>query len=264
MTDRKTALITGASSGIGLELAKLFAADKIDVILVARIADKLASLASEIEANYQVRTHVLPVDLAEDNAARQLVNRLTQSKLRVDFLVNNAGFGAVGNVADLTFERQASMIQVNVKALTELTRLVIPDMIQCNAGGILNLASTAAFQPGPGMAVYYATKAYVLSFSEALHEELRGTGVRVSCLAPGPTATGFGDDSGMTGSFLFRMGAMNAKTVAQAGYRGLFRNQAIVIPGVKNKLGAVSVRFFPRFAVRRIVQFVNRTSKHGP
>jgi uncharacterized protein len=257
-----TALITGASSGIGLELAKLFAADKFNVVLVARSADKLTELAAELQSKYQVQTHVLPVDLTAANAAQTILGELARAKIQVDYLVNNAGFGAAGSFFELSFARQASMIQLNVMALTELTRLLLPAMIQGRGGGILNVASTAAFQPGPGMAVYYATKAYVLSFSEALHEELRGTGVSVSCLAPGVTATGFAADSGMTDSMLLRLGAMNATDVALAGYRGLLRNKAVVVPGLKNKLGALSPRFFPRSLVRRVVKRLNRVGSH--
>lgn len=153
------------------------------------------------------------------------------------------------------------MIQVNVMALTELTRTLLPNMIERGRGGILNVASTAAFQPGPGMAVYYATKAYVLSFTEALHEEMRGSPINVSCLSPGATDTGFGEDSGMKASWIFRLGAMDARAVALAGYRGLMRNQAIIVPGVKNKLGAMSVRFIPRFLIRRLVGKLNQTNE---
>ena len=254
-----TALITGASSGIGLELAKLFALNKHHVILVARSIEKLNALAEQLRSEHRVDTHVIACDLAAPGAAEQLVNELRSSALQTDYLVNNAGFGAVGNVANLPLERQSSMIQVNVMALTELTRLLLPGMIEKGRGGILNVASTAAFQAGPGMAVYYATKAYVLSFTEALHEELRGTSIHASCLAPGATATGFGKDSGMEASRLFRLGAMDARQVAQAGYRGLMRNQAIIVPGLTNKLGAWSTRFTPRFLIRRIVGQLNQT-----
>lgn len=166
--------------------------------------------------------------------------------------------GSVGDVADLPLERQSSMVQVNVTALTELTRMALPSILQRGRGGVLNVASTAALQPGPGMAVYYSTKAFVLSFSEALHEELRRTGVHVCCLCPGPTLTEFGSDSGMNKSLLFRFGPMDAGTVALAGYRGLMRGSAIVIPGLKNKLTAWSVRWVPRFVVRRLVRRLNR------
>lgn len=258
-TTQLTALITGASSGIGLELAKLFAADKIDVVLVARSAEKLHALAEQLRNAYHIQAHVIACDLAAPGAAEQLVSELRNASLQIDYLVNNAGFGAVGKVADLPSVRQSSMIQVNVMALTELTRLLLPLMIGKGRGGVLNVASTAAFQAGPGMAVYYATKAYVLSFTEALHQEVRGTSIHVSCLAPGATATGFGKDSGMEASRLFRLGAMDARKVALAGYRGLLRNQAIVVPGWTNKLGALSTKFTPRFLIRRIVSKLNQS-----
>ena len=240
-----TTLITGASSGIGLELAKLFASNKQHVVLVARSTEKLNALAEQLRSEHHIQAHVIACDLATTGASEQLVKQLNQTSLQIDYLVNNAGFGAVGNVADLPLQRQSSMIQVNVMALTELTRLLLPGMIEKGRGGVLNVASTAAFQAGPGMAVYYATKAFVLSFTEALHEELRGTSIHVSCLAPGATATGFGKDSGMEASRLFRLGAMDARQVALAGYRGLMRNQAIIVPGWTNKVGALSTRFTP-------------------
>ncbi len=256
-----TALITGASSGIGLELARLFAADAHNVVLVARNQEKLNRLAEELRNDYHVETQVITSDLAATNAIENLILELKKSQVQIDYLVNNAGFGAVGKVADIPLNRQSSMVQVNVTALTELTRSLLPSMIEKGRGGILNVASTAAFQPGPGMAVYYATKAYVLSFTEALHEEMRGGPIKVACLAPGPTATGFGEDSGMKASRLFRLGAMDARSVALAGYRGLMRNQPIVIPGLKNKLGALSIRFTPRFLARLIVGKLNQPAK---
>jgi short-subunit dehydrogenase len=254
---RPAALITGASSGIGRELAGQFAAGGHDLILVARSVDRLKQIASDLHRQFSVRAEVIAIDLAVPAAAQQLVDLVQQRNLDIAWLVNNAGFGAVGDVAALTLERQSSMVQVNVTALTELTRLALPLLRERGKGGILNVASTAAFQPGPGMAVYYASKAFVLSFSEALHEELRGSPIHVCCLCPGPTVTAFGQDSGMDQSVLFRMGAMDAATVARAGYEGLMRGSAIVIPGLKNKFGAWSVRWVPRFMVRRLVRRLN-------
>ena len=172
----------------------------------------------------------------------------------MDVVVNNAGFGSVGCVADLPVERQLNMIQVNVAALTSLTGLFLPGMIQRRRGGILNVGSTAGFQPGPNMAVYYATKAYVLSFTEALAEELVGSEINATCLAPGPTESGFGADSGMEASIFFKFGAMKARSVAQAGYRGFRRGKVIVVPGLKNRLLAFSVRLGPRTIVRKLVK----------
>jgi hypothetical protein len=250
----ETVLITGASSGIGCELAKLFAADKSNLVLVARRQDKLDQLATELRQDYGIQVRVLAKDLADPHSPQAIFDALAAEGVTVDVLVNNAGFGAVGPVAALPVERQMDMVQVNVAALTHLTRLFLPGIIERGRGGILNVGSTAGFQPGPNMAVYYATKAFVLSFTEALAEELVGSGVKATCLAPGPTATEFGADSGMEKFTIFKLGTMNAKTVAQAGYRGFRRGKVVVIPGLTNKLGAFSVRFVPRAWVRKLVK----------
>jgi uncharacterized protein len=250
----ETVLITGASSGIGLELAKLFAAGKSNLVLVARSKDKLHRLAAELRNTHAVEAMVLARDLADPAAPRAIFDELTGQGVAVDVVVNNAGFGSVGAVAALSLQRQMDMLQVNVTALTHLSRLFLPGMIERGRGGILNVGSIAGFQPGPNMAVYYATKAYVLSFTEALAEELSGTPIHVTCLAPGPTTTGFGADSGMAHSLVFRLGAMDARAVAQLGYRGFRRGKVIVIPGLKNKLTAFSVRLAPRILVRKLVK----------
>jgi len=250
----ETALITGASSGIGLELAKLFAADRSNLILVARSVGKLESLAEELRRDHGIDVLVLPKDLTDPAAPQAIFDQVAEQGQTVDVVVNNAGFGAVGPVASLRVENQMHMVQVNVAALTHLTRLFLPAMIERGRGGILNVGSTAGFQPGPNMAVYYATKAFVLSFTEALAEELVGSPVNVTCLAPGPTATGFGAVSGMEESLVFKLGTMDARTVAQAGYRGFRRGKVIVVPGLTNKLGAFSVRLGPRAVVRKLVK----------
>ena len=242
----ETALITGASSGIGCELARLFAADKSNLVLVARRQEKLEQLATELRRDYGVQVRVLARDLADPRSPQAIFEALAAESVAVDVLVNNAGFGAAGAVVDLPLERQRDMIQVNVAALTQLSRLFLPGMIQRRSGGILNVGSTAGFQPGPYMAVYYATKAYVLSFTEALAEEVMGTGVRVTCLAPGPTATEFAAAANVENKLLFRLGTVDARTVARAGYRGFRRGRLLVIPGPSNKLGALAVRFVPR------------------
>ena len=250
---RETALITGASSGIGCELAKLFAADGSSLVLVARREDRLQKLAQELRDQYEVTVSVLPCDLAQGYTPDRLCDQLSAHGIVVDVLVNNAGFGARGSVADLPLERQMELVQVNVTALTHLTRLLLPGMLERKRGGILNLSSTAGFQPGPNMAVYYASKAYVLSLTEGLAEELSGTGVTATCLCPGPTATEFAAEAGVEGSRLFRLGAMDQATVARAGYRGLRRGDVIVVPGVLNKAMVASVRFTPRAVVRKLV-----------
>jgi hypothetical protein len=250
----QTALITGASSGIGCELARLFAADKNNLVLVARRQEKLEQLATGLRRDRGVEVRVLAQDLADPHSPQAIFDVLAAESVTVDVLVNNAGFGATGAVTDLPLEKQLDMIQVNVTALTQLTRLFLPGMIQRRSGGILNVGSTAGFQPGPYMAVYYATKAYVLFFTEALAEEVIGTGVRVTCLAPGPTATEFAATADLENKLLFQRATMDARTVAQAGYRGFRRGRLLVIPGPKNKLGVVAVRFAPRAWVRKAVK----------
>ncbi|MGO8753232.1 MAG: SDR family NAD(P)-dependent oxidoreductase [Thermoguttaceae bacterium] len=252
----ETALITGALSGIGLELAKLFAADKSNLVLVARSKEKLDQLADELRQAHGVEIHVLPKDLADPAAPQAIFDELAANGVQVDVLVNNAGFGASGPFADLPLQRQLEMIQVNVTALTELTRLFLPAMIERKRGGILNVGSTASFQPGPMMAVYCATKAFVLSFTEALAEEVVGTCITVTCLAPGATETGFAATAGMSKSFLFRSGVMDVRRVARAGYRGFRAGKVLVVPGLKNRLTIFSLRFAPRAVVRRIAKWL--------
>jgi short-subunit dehydrogenase len=252
----ETVLITGASSGIGLELARLFAADKSDLVLVARSREKLEQLALECREAAGVACRVLVRDLADPAAPGTVFHELTAAGVTIDVVVNCAGFGFVGAVSEIPVQRQVDMVQVNVSALTHLTTLFLPGMQQRGHGGVLNVGSVAGFQPGPNMAVYYATKAYVLSYTEALAEELAGTGVRVTCLAPGPTVTGFGSHSGMDHSLIFKMGAMDAATVARAGYRGFRRGRVLVIPGWTNRLIPWYSRIAPRVVVRKVVKLL--------
>ncbi|MEK6247519.1 MAG: SDR family oxidoreductase [Planctomycetales bacterium] len=252
--ETETALITGASSGIGLELAKLFAEDGTNLVLVARRKDRLEELASRLRDENGIEVSVLAKDLCDKEAPNEILARLTDDGITVDVVVNNAGFGAVGSFAKLSLQRQMEMVQVNITALTHLTRLFLPSIIQRDRGGVLNVGSTAAFQPGPRMAIYYATKAYVLSFTEAIAEELVSTNIKVSCLCPGPTTTEFEEAAGMEGLLLFKLGPMDAQTVAKMGYKGFRRGKTLVIPGLTNRLGAFSVRFTPRAWVRKIVK----------
>src|SRR5712691_2293882 len=245
----ETVLITGASSGIGRELARLYASDGAGLVLIARSEDKLRQLADELCANHGAGAQVVPADLSRPASPREIVEALTQRHIDVDILVNNAGFAARGSVAEIGVERQLEMIEVNVAALTQLTALLLPGMLERRRGAILNVASTAAFQPGPNWAAYCATKAYVLSFTEALAEEVRGSGVRVSCLAPGATDTKFAAQAGMAGTRLFRRGGMDAARVARAGHNGLQRGKPLVIPGIANRMLAFSVRLSPRILV---------------
>lgn len=253
---QRTALITGASSGIGLELARLFAADKWDLALVARSEGKLKELASELQSAHGITVRVVAADLAKAGAADEVMARL--EGVEIEALVNNAGFGTAGEFTKADLHAQLEMIQVNIAALTHLTRLALPAMVGRRRGAILNVASTAAFQPGPLMAVYYATKAYVLSFSEAIAEELRDSGVTVTALCPGPTATGFASAAQMESSKLFTMTRpAESKDVARAGYEGMKSGKRIVIPGIRNKVMAQSIRISPRRLVTAIVRKVN-------
>lgn len=257
----QTALITGASSGIGLELARLFARDKHRVVLVARSAKALQQLQQELEQQHGVEAVVLPLDLSQPNAAQQVYDDMQARGLKVDFLVNNAGFGDFGFFADTSWEKQEQMIDLNIKALTHLTKLFLPAMISQGRGRILQLASTASFQPGPLMAVYYATKAYVLSFSEAIANELQGTGVTVTALCPGPTTSGFQDAAALNDSKLVKGKKLpTSAEVAAYGYQAMLRGQTVAVHGTINWLMAQSVRFTPRKMVTALVRTMSERS----
>jgi uncharacterized protein len=256
----QTALITGASGGIGLDLAREFARHGYNLVLVARSADKLAAAADELRRN-SVQVEVIAQDLSESASAQPLANVLEQRGITIDILVNNAGFGLRGAFANLPADEQVNMIDLNVTSLVALTRTFLPGMIARRRGRILNVASTAAFQPGPFMAVYYATKSFVVSFSEALGEELRHTGVTVTTLCPGPTHTGFADRAGMAKVNLFKKRAvMSSADVARAGYEGCVTGKRIVIPGGVNRLGAFAVRFMPKGPLLRMIRGMNSES----
>jgi len=250
----KTALITGASGGIGYELALLFARDGFDCILVARSHDQLNALAARMESEFRVKTLVLPKDLSKASAVDEIYEQVSAASMPVDVLVNNAGFPVYGLFTETDLDTELQMLQVNVVALTQLTKLFLRGMIERRYGRILNLASTAAFEPGPLMAVYYASKAYVLNFSEALANELRGTGVTVTTLAPGPTRTGFQKRGRLEDSRLVQGNIGDAPSVALAGYRGLMAGKTLVIPGFSNKLIPWIVRISPRGVVTRVVR----------
>lgn len=245
-------LVTGASSGIGECFAKELALQGRSLVLVARSTAKLEALAAELKAAHGVAVEVVTADLSLPDSADAVFSACRERGLEVDLLINNAGFGLIGSFAELDAKRVRQMVDLNVGALTDLCRAVAPGMIERKRGGIINVASTAAFQPGPKMAVYFATKAFVLSFSEALHEELKPYGVNVSCLCPGPTRTEFGEVAGFGGNGLFDKVAMEAPAVVAAGLRALDKNKAVVVPGLLNKLTANSGRFAPRSVVRKI------------
>lgn len=244
---RPITLITGASAGLGAEFARQCRARGDELVLVARRRDRLEALAAELGS-----CHVVAADLARPDSAAKLLADVAGLGLEVETLINNAGFGAAGAFVESPPERLLEMIDLNVRSLTELCRLALPPMLERRRGFILNVASTAAFQAGPWSAVYYATKAYVLSFSEALYEESKGKGVHVSALCPGPTATEFFEVAGSPNGRLAKM-ATDPKAVVAAGLAGLSRNRPITVPGVANKVGAFGTRLMPRSALRRIV-----------
>jgi short-subunit dehydrogenase len=249
-------LITGASGGIGYELAKLFARDHHNLVLVARSADKLAQVATELQA-HGVTVKTIALDLAASPAPKFLFDQLQREGIAIEILVNNAGFGAFGEFAQMPTEEILGQIDLNIRALTELTRLFLPPMIARRSGRIMHVASTAAFQPGPLMAVYYATKAYVLSFSEAIANELSDTGVTVTCFCPGATHTDFAKRAGMENSRLFKqVGAMSAEKVALDGYRAVMEGRGLAISGAHNWLVAQSTRFAPRKMVTAISRWI--------
>jgi len=256
---RDIALITGASSGIGYDLAQIMAAD-FDLIVTARNQKKLEELAQQLESRHGHHVHVIPADLARPQAPAEIFAEIARRGLQVNALVNNAGFGAHGEFKLTRLEEELEMIQVNVTALTHLTKLALPGMLTRRRGRILNVASTAGFQPGPLMAVYYATKAYVISFSEAIANELKGSGVTVTCLCPGPTATEFAVRAGMEKSRLFLLGRMRSPDVARTGYKAMRRGKRLAIPGIMNKIVMQSVRFTPRKLVTAIAGSLNAGS----
>lgn len=252
----KHALITGASSGIGYELATLFARDGYGLVLIARDRATLERIGEQLTRDHGVAVRVIAKDLSRANAAAEVYHEMARAALHIDVLVNNAGFGTYGAFAEADAATELAMLQLNIVALTQLTRLFLKNMLTKGEGRILNVASTAAFQPGPLMAVYYASKAYVLSFSEALANELGDSGVTVSALCPGPTRTGFRRRAQMEDSRLFARGVMDAATVAAIGYRGLMQGKTVIIPGLKNRLLAFTVRFAPRRLVSRVVRML--------
>jgi short-subunit dehydrogenase len=257
---RQTALVTGGSGGIGLELAKVLARHQYDLLLVARNRDTLEAAAGHIEGTSGVVAHVFASDLRRVEAPQAIFDFVTNEGISVDALVNNAGFGLGGEFVETELQRELDMIQVNISALTHLTKLFVPAMVKRQSGRVLNLSSTAAFQPGPLMAVYYATKAYVLSFSEALAEELRNTGVTVTALCPGPTETSFAEAAEMTNSRLFKaFGVAGAARVAEYGFDAMIHGKRLAIPGIRNKIVAQANRFAPRALSARLARLAQES-----
>jgi len=257
----KTALITGATSGIGYELSKLFAQDGYNLVINARHEQDLNEVADELEEAFGISIAVIAKDLSEPGAPDEIFLSLQDQSIKIDALVNNAGFGLYGSFAETDLSTEQAMMQVNMVALTHMTKLFLGHMLEQNEGGILNVASIASFQPGPMMAVYYASKAYVLSFSEALSSELSGSSVTVTALCPGPTATDFQERADLdTDRWLTLMKMMEAENVARAGYRALKKGRAVVVPGLMNKLIVFFERFIPRALLTDIVKRAQATN----
>jgi short-subunit dehydrogenase len=257
----KTALITGASAGLGRELARLFAADGHDVVLVARRREQLEALATELAAEKGVAARVIAEDLGEPSAPERILYELGRANIEVEYLVNSAGFGMHGPFADSDFIRELAMVQVNVTSLVHLTRLFLPDMIARGSGRILNLGSTAGFHPGPYMAVYCASKAFVNSFTEALAYELRDTGVTATVCCPGATETEFAGVAGTGKSTRFRLGTTSAADVASHAYRAMMAGKSISLPGWRAKLGLHLLRFGSRNMARAVAARLNRVTE---
>ena len=255
----KTALITGASSGIGYELARLFAADGNNLVLVARSKEKLEQIKEEREKEFGVTANVIVCDLSKEGAASEVFSATSEQNIQIDYLVNNAGFGDFGKFHESNLEKQSDMISVNITALTELSRLYLPHMVEQGFGNILNVASIAAFQAGPLMSVYYATKAFVVSLTEALSVELKGTGVKVTALCPGPTKTGFEDSAKLENSGLFKnLKAVTARDVALYGYKKMKKGKLIAIHGFMNRVIVCASKFAPRALVRNVVYNIQK------
>ncbi|HEY5337783.1 MAG TPA: SDR family oxidoreductase [Rhizomicrobium sp.] len=253
--DGQTTLVTGASYGIGLDLAECFAKDGYNLILTARSADALKAAADKLAAQYKITATPIALDLGVPGGGTELAKQIAAKNLTVDVLVNNAGYGIAGGMDGSKASEQLGMVDLNVRALLELTQIYWPSMLKAKRGGVLNVASTAAFQPGPLMAVYYASKAFVLSLSEALWKEAEKTGVHVSCLCPGSTESQFRERAGTGKTKLSNAGpAMPSMTVAKQGYRGFQRNTRVVITGARNRLLANMTPFLPRGTLLGIVK----------
>lgn len=261
--NRTTALITGASSGIGYALAKVFARNGHDLVLVARNQQRLSQLAGELRQEFTIATKVIPTDLSVSTSAQDLFGELQQESIRISLLVNNAGFDVYGNFCETDLTKELQMIQVNLVSLTQLTKLLLADMRQQRYGRILNLGSTGSFVPSPLNAVYSATKAYVLSFSEAIAEELQGSGVTVTVLCPGATKTEFHQRASIDNIRLLRFGVMEAATVAEIGYRAMMAGRRVVVPGLYNQVQVLFTRFLPRSVMARMAKAMLQGSRRG-
>jgi uncharacterized protein len=250
---KNTALITGASNGIGLELAKIHASKGGDLVLIARNKSKLDEVKSELERQYGVTVYTIGKDLSAINSAQEVYDETTKQEIQIDYLINNAGFGDFGMFTETDWDKELQMINLNITSLTLFTKLYLKDMIRRRSGKIMNVASTAAFQPGPTMAVYCATKAYVLSFTEAISNEVRDNGITITALCPGATESGFQTAGGLDESELYKGKKLpTAKEVAEYGYRSMIKGKTVSIHGMMNYIMSNSIRFIPRALVLKV------------
>jgi short-subunit dehydrogenase len=249
-----TALITGASSGFGYQFAKLFAKDNYDLVLVARDKEKLQELATYLQKEHDIFVRIIAKDLSDIKSGEEIYTELQEAGIEIDILVNNAGYATHGEFTQVPLQEEISEIQLNLMTLTILSKLFLKDMLKRKDGKILNIASTAAFFPGPYMAVYYATKAYVLSFSESLAEETSGTGVTVTALCPGPSKTGFATRANVGNTLFFKNYVMDAQTVAQIGYKAMMDGKRVVLTNASSKFGVAITRLVPRTILAKIVK----------
>ena len=257
----KTALITGSSNGIGYELAKVHAEKGGNLVLVSRSKNKLDELKKELEVKHNIKVYTIRKDLSVQGSAKEVYDELEQQKIQVNYLINNAGVGCIGLFAESEWERQEKMINLNIISLTHLTRLFLTDMIKQGSGKIMNVASTASFQPGPTMAVYFATKAYVLSFSEALNNEVRDSGLTVTALCPGSTESGFHAAAISDNRQLKSRKLPSSRHIAEYGYRAMMKGKSVAIPGLKNQIMTTSIRFLPRSFVVKAARKIQE-NKH--
>lgn len=251
-------LITGGTKGIGFELAKLFAKDNNNLIIVARNINELMEVKKFLENKYKIFVEILALDISVDNSVEKIINFVEEKNLIVDNLVNNAGVGSFGYFDEIDEKKDVNLIDINIIALTKLIKYFLPKLKEMNSGGILNVASTAAFIGGPKMSTYYSSKAYVLTLSEALHEETKEFGVTVSCLCPGPVKTSFQKNAGIIKSEKAKKYLMDAEIVAKCGYSGYKKKKDIIIPGFKNKVMIIATKFFPRSIIRKIIFNTNK------
>ena len=256
---KRTALITGGSKGIGLELAKLHAKNGDDLILVARSEEKLEEIKNDLEEKFGIKVYIIIKDLSVISSSSELYEEIREKKLNVDYLINNAGFGNFGEFSETNWEKELSMINLNITALTHLTKLFLKDMLLKGSGKIMNVASTAAFQPGPRMAVYYASKAYVLHFTEAIAQEAGGTNISVTAFCPGATDTEFQEISKMKKTKLVSMIDLeDARPVAEYGYKSMMEGKKIAVPGILHKISSKAYRFLPRNIITKIVGMIQK------